>query len=261
MDKQEAIQRKDNTPFYQWFFRGVGTWAIMIGLLYVFGFKYHFSTPPREYLNRVMSYFQNDYVEIELENQPPPEPLPEDATILEKALDLIPARPKTIAIPLLPKNKNEAKKIIAEIVAEETKGVVNSIIIDALIEQESNYNQFAKSNVGALGLTQIMPRQWAEKCGLKQVEELYDPRKNVRCGVAIFRDALAMSQRTSKTKDFEVVLRNAFKYYNCSPKNALRNAAARKYSNEVMAKIDHRLRRSLWAKPEAWKDRSKQHAN
>ena len=59
-------------------------------------------------------------------------------------------------------------------------------LIHAVIRQESNYNPFAVSNKGALGLMQLMPVT-AERFGVK---DIFDPAENVDGGVKFLRHLL-----------------------------------------------------------------------
>jgi len=59
----------------------------------------------------------------------------------------------------------------------------------AIIEQESDWNQNAVSPKGAIGLMQIMPNTGKEACGLTK-DELYEPSKNIDCGVYYFSEQL-----------------------------------------------------------------------
>ena len=52
----------------------------------------------------------------------------------------------------------------------------------AVMGVESNYRPSAISSSGAVGLMQIIPSAWAEKCGVEHYE-LWVPDRNIRCGV------------------------------------------------------------------------------
>ena len=63
---------------------------------------------------------------------------------------------------------------------------VDPKLIHAVIRQESNYNPFAVSRKGALGLMQLMPVT-AERFGVK---DIFDPAENVEGGVKFLRHLL-----------------------------------------------------------------------
>jgi hypothetical protein len=70
--------------------------------------------------------------------------------------------------------------IYAELIAAaaETHGV-NPILVQALIQVESNYQPRARSNKGAMGLMQLMPATAREY----RVRNAYDPKSNIDAGV------------------------------------------------------------------------------
>lgn len=62
-------------------------------------------------------------------------------------------------------------------------------LIAGLMFQESSYNPKIVSPVGAIGLTQVMPPTGMEQCRdiISKPEDLYNPRKNVLCGMKYLR--------------------------------------------------------------------------
>ena len=62
--------------------------------------------------------------------------------------------------------------------AAETHGV-NPLLVQALIQVESNYKPRARSNKGAMGLMQLMPAVAREY----KVRNAYDPASNITAGV------------------------------------------------------------------------------
>ena len=61
----------------------------------------------------------------------------------------------------------------------------NPDLVISIIKSESNFLQFAKSHVGALGLMQIMPKIWIPKLGLKQ--SLFDIETNISAGIQVLQ--------------------------------------------------------------------------
>ncbi len=66
----------------------------------------------------------------------------------------------------------------------------------ALITQESNWNPWAVSSAGAVGLTQLMPQTAQAVCGLDYFERFH-PRRNLDCGA---RYLSAQLQRFKSTQ-------------------------------------------------------------
>ncbi len=66
------------------------------------------------------------------------------------------------------------------LVAEAAKNFdVNPLLVDSMIQVESNYNPFAVSPKGAQGLMQLMPAT-AQRFG---VTDSFDPKQNIEAGV------------------------------------------------------------------------------
>jgi membrane-bound lytic murein transglycosylase MltF len=66
---------------------------------------------------------------------------------------------------------------------------VDSSLVFAIIKQESGWKPDIISRAGAIGLMQIMPSTGEWACDLTR-EELFDPHKNLDCGVRYFRQQL-----------------------------------------------------------------------
>lgn len=73
-------------------------------------------------------------------------------------------------------------KLIPYIVRISKKYGIDPAITLSVIIHESRGNPHVVSSVGAIGLMQIMPGTARQVCGLSP-EELYDPYKNIECGV------------------------------------------------------------------------------
>jgi len=86
------------------------------------------------------------------------------------------AGPKTTA----PGVGDDAAPDIHGLVAEAAKNFdVNPLLVDSVIQVESNYNPFAVSPKGAQGLMQLMPGT-AQRFGAK---DSFDPKQNIEAGV------------------------------------------------------------------------------
>jgi hypothetical protein len=86
------------------------------------------------------------------------------------------AGPRTSA----PGASDEAAPDIHGLVAEAAKNFdVNPLLVDSVIQVESNYNPFAVSPKGAQGLMQLMPGT-AQRFGVK---DSFDPKQNIEAGV------------------------------------------------------------------------------
>lgn len=79
-----------------------------------------------------------------------------------------------------------------DIIASEIKkyclkhGIDFSLIV-GLIEVESSYNKFAKSNKDSFGLMQIRYKVWGSKLGIKDKKDLYRIKTNISLGVNILK--------------------------------------------------------------------------
>jgi soluble lytic murein transglycosylase-like protein len=65
---------------------------------------------------------------------------------------------------------------------------VDASLVHAVISAESQYNRYAVSRTGAMGLMQLMP-ETARRYG---VQNMMDPTENIHGGVRYLRDLLAM---------------------------------------------------------------------
>lgn len=92
-------------------------------------------------------------------------------------------------------------------------------ILRALVRVESAYNPKAISQVGARGLSQVMPFN-ASRCGLN-AKHLFDPTFNVRCGAQILREEL----------DQHGDLQKALTVYNCGK---VKCAEGQRYAAKVI---------------------------
>lgn len=66
---------------------------------------------------------------------------------------------------------------------ENYKNTNNPVIIQAIIKEESHFNPYAKSFVGASGLMQLMPETYSEVAKRHGIEnDIYSPKNNIRVG-------------------------------------------------------------------------------
>jgi soluble lytic murein transglycosylase-like protein len=79
-----------------------------------------------------------------------------------------------------PSASADAAPDVRGLVAEAAKNFdVNPLLVDSVIQVESNYNPFAVSPKGAQGLMQLMPAT-AQRFG---VTDSFDPKQNIEAGV------------------------------------------------------------------------------
>ena len=91
---------------------------------------------------------------------------------------------------------------------------VEDKLIHSIIRAESNYNQWAVSSKGALGLMQLMP-DTAVQYGVKNV---FDPRDNIEGGVKYLKDLIRLfSGRTDLVLAAYNAGQHAVKKYNGIP--------------------------------------------
>ena len=118
-----------------------------------------------------------------------------------------------------------ANRIAPLIIQSSERYDVSPSLMAALIRQESNYRSQAKSSAGAVGLTQVIPRYWQQKCA----GDLYIEHINVACGTFV----LAHYQRLTGSE------KKALAYYNVGPSGYENNRKMRKqgkkYAKQVRA--------------------------
>lgn len=107
--------------------------------------------------------------------------------------------------------------------ASERQGIAPELLA-SLVITESSFRKHARSNVGAVGPTQIRPDFWSAFCGAK---DLTDPEQNVYCGAQILSHLLERCDGDQTC---------ALAAYNVGP-YAKREGAAKRY----VAKIDRYL--------------------
>lgn len=70
--------------------------------------------------------------------------------------------------------------------ASERQGITPELLA-SLVVTESSFRKHARSNVGAIGPTQIRPDYWGNFCGTK---DLTDPEQNIYCGAQVLSHLL-----------------------------------------------------------------------
>ncbi|SDY71022.1 Transglycosylase SLT domain-containing protein [Acinetobacter kyonggiensis] len=98
---------------------------------------------------------------------------------------------------------NTANRVSPMIVQSADKYNVDPLLLAAMIRQESSYKNYAISPVGAVGLTQIIPRYWQQICSGDLIEE----NNNINCGTYI------LASYNSKAGSWP----KALAYYNVGP--------------------------------------------
>jgi soluble lytic murein transglycosylase len=119
----------------------------------------------------------------------------------------------------------QQRRIAIAIVREAKKNELDPLLVVALIRAESSFNNYAVSNVGAMGLMQVMPAtgEWlAKKNGysLGRKQHLFDSELNLELGTQYLASLI------SSFKSLE----DALVAYNAGPSNArkiIKNAQAR----------------------------------
>ena len=86
-----------------------------------------------------------------------------------------------------------------------------ALVLGVMLTENDAFKSRARSNVGALGLMQVMPRLWAHNLGPILGSNLRDDETNVRYGVYILKH---FAKRTADTLDAGDVTRVALLNYN-----------------------------------------------
>lgn len=88
--------------------------------------------------------------------------------------------------------EDDARQILKIVEYDATRFGIDKDLVLAIIQTESNFNKYAISSVGALGIMQIMPF-WIEVIGDKS-HNLFNERTNIRYGIVIFRHYLSIER-------------------------------------------------------------------
>jgi len=90
-------------------------------------------------------------------------------------------------------DSRERLELLRQIHAEATRVNLHPELVLAVIDVESNFDRFAISNAGAIGLMQIMPF-WLKEIG-RPDDNLVDARTNLRMGCTILKYYLDMEKQ------------------------------------------------------------------
>jgi hypothetical protein len=109
---------------------------------------------------------------------------------------------------ILTHNKKVYDRLVDEIIdaciANAYKYRLSPILVLSLIQVESEFNVNATSPIGAVGLTQVNPKEWLDVLITKKIvssmPDCYDPAKNIEAGCFILRHYL------DQTQNFELAL-------------------------------------------------------
>lgn len=117
-----------------------------------------------------------------------------------------------------------AQKIVYATFEESRKKNLEPTLVLSLIDNESSFKQHVKSPVGAVGLTQVMPKYHKAKIAeLKRVDgtDIFSINGNIKVGTQILSEYIHMADGN---------LQKGLQMYNGSSKDS-----KRKYSSKIMA--------------------------
>ena len=113
-----------------------------------------------------------------------------------------------------------------------------ALVLGVMLTENDGFKRSAQSNVGALGLMQVMPRVWTPNLGPILGRNLRDDETNLRYGVYILKH---FAKRTSDTLDARDVTRIALLRYNgCVTGSNTPNCRA--YPERVRRHVDQSAR-------------------
>jgi soluble lytic murein transglycosylase-like protein len=115
-----------------------------------------------------------------------------------------------------------------------------ALVLGVMLTENDGFKRNARSNVGALGLMQIMPRVWTPNLGPILGRNLRDDETNLRYGVYILKH---FAKRTADTLNAQDVTRIALLRYNgCVSGSNTPNCRA--YPERVRQNVDESARTS-----------------
>lgn len=113
-----------------------------------------------------------------------------------------------------------------------------ALVLGVMLTENDGFKKSARSNVGALGLMQVMPRVWMPNLGPILGRNLKDDETNLRYGVYILKH---FAKRTADTLDAKDVTRIALLGYNgCVTGSNTPNCRA--YPERVRQNVDESAR-------------------
>jgi len=120
-----------------------------------------------------------------------------------------------------------------------------ALVLGVMLTENDAFKSRARSNVGALGLMQIMPRLWTRNLGPILGKNLRDDETNVRYGVYILKH---FAKRTADTLDAGDVTRIALLSYNgCVTGSNTKDCRA--YPNKVQRHVETSARETCSGRP------------
>lgn len=87
-----------------------------------------------------------------------------------------------------------AETLASSIVTESERYKIPVNVMLGVIKAESNFDQYAISNVGAIGFWQVLPKWHIDKIRKLENRDLYDPVTNSSLGAKILHDCLKKSR-------------------------------------------------------------------
>ena len=138
--------------------------------------------------------------------------------------------------------RGERADSIARVAVREAyhRRIPPALILGVMLTENDRFRRSARSNVGALGLMQIMPRLWTPNLGPILGHNLSDDETNVRYGVYILRH---FARRTADSLDAGELLRSALLSYNGCVHGA-NTPDCRAYPRKVQRHVDEDARAS-----------------
>ena len=118
---------------------------------------------------------------------------------------------------------NTAQKVAPLIIQSSDQHEVSPTLLAALIRQESTYRSTVTSPAGAVGLTQVIPKYWQQRCP----GNLYDEAINIACGASILNYYHGRAGNWKK----------ALGYYNVGPSGYENNAKMRKQGKKYAKSV------------------------